>query len=40
MCDCDKMPEEERDKKIMEFFKAVFETYDTNKDGRRFTSSL
>merc|ERR1719369_2665442 len=33
MCDCSRMQEEERDKKIMEFFKAIFETYDKNKDG-------
>ena len=33
MCDCDKMPEGERDKRILDFFKKVFEKYDANTDG-------
>ena len=34
MGDCEKMGEEERDQKIIEFFRAVFKTYDADKAGR------
>ena len=33
MGDSEKMAEEERDQKIIEFFRAVFQTYDTDKAG-------
>ena len=34
MGDCEKMGEEERDQKIIEFFRAVFKTYDADKAGQ------
>ena len=33
MGDSEKMGEEERDQKIIEFFRAVFKTYDSDKAG-------
>ena len=33
MCDCEKMSEQQRDEKILDFFKNVFKTYDVNNDG-------
>ena len=33
MGDLEKMAEEERDQKIIEFFRAVFQTYDPEKSG-------
>ena len=33
MGDSEKMGEEERDQKIIEFFRAVFQTYDPDKAG-------
>ena len=33
MGDSEKMAEEERDQKIIEFFRAVFQTYDSDKAG-------
>ena len=33
MGDSEKMGEEERDQKIIEFFRAVFKTYDSEKAG-------
>ena len=36
MGDLEKMAEEERDQKIIEFFRAVFQTYDPEKSGQLF----
>ena len=42
MCDCDseKMSDEARDEKILDFFKCVFRNYDNNNDGTISTSEL
>ena len=36
MVDSEKMGEEERDKKIIQFFRAVFQTYDSDDAGELF----
>ena len=40
MCDCEKMSEQQRDEKILDFFKNVFKTYDVNNDGTIATGEL
>ena len=36
MVDSEKMGEEERDQKIIQFFRAVFQTYDSDDAGELF----
>ena len=40
MCDCREMSEEQRDEKILDFFKNVFKFYDMNNDGTITTREL